>query len=59
MMKDKKSKIMFGVIIGLVLVIGVLTAVIISLSGKKDDKTGNDDTLRNMRRCYDDLFQTE
>ena len=35
MMKDKKSKIMLGVIIGLVLVIGVLTAVIISLSGKK------------------------
>ena len=29
-MKDKKSKIMLGVIIGLVLVIGVLTAVIIS-----------------------------
>lgn len=45
MMKDKKSKIMLGVIIGLVLVIGVLTAVIISLSGKKDDKTGNDDTV--------------
>lgn len=48
MMKDKKSKIMFGVIIGLVLVIGVLTAVIISLSGKKDDKTGNDDTVPSV-----------
>lgn len=48
MMKDKKSKIMLGVIIGLVLVIGVLTAVIISLSGKKDDKTGNDDTVPSV-----------
>ena len=47
-MKDKKSKIMLGVIIGLVLVIGVLTAVIISLSGKKDDKTGNDDTVPSV-----------
>ena len=48
MMKDKKSKIMLGVIIGLVLVIGVLTAVIISLSGKKDDKTGKDDTVPSV-----------
>lgn len=38
MMKDKKSKIMLGVIIGLVLIIGVLTAVIISLSGKRMTK---------------------